>query len=140
MTMLSHFWLGRNRLVTVLFAMSLEQLNAIACSSARSVLDSVFESTGFRTSVEVSCEYLGEVNLITGLISRKRRKKDTVPRRAQLAFLFRAKFGESVAFFYVQGRRDNVLDRGVSFLKTSLAALSATCLTSILNLCCESLY
>ncbi len=130
MTVLSHFWLGRYRLVTVLLAMALEQLNAIACSSARSVLDSVFETTGFRTSAEVSCEYLGEVNLITALISRKRRKRDTVPQRAQLAFLFQVKFGESVAFLYVQGRCDNVLGRGVSFPKTSLAALSATCLTS----------
>ena len=104
MTMLSHFWLGRNCHVTVLFAMALEQLNAIACSSALGLLDSVFEITGFRTSAHVSCEYLGEVNLITGLISRKQRKRDTAPRRAQLAFLFRAKFGESVAFFYEIGR------------------------------------
>ncbi len=114
MTVLSHFWLGRYRLVTVLLAMALEQLNAIACSSARSVLDSVFETTGFRTSAEVSCEYLGEVNLITALIIRKQRKRDTVPQRAQLAFLFQVKFGESVAFLYVQGRCDNVLGRGVS--------------------------
>ena len=116
--------------MTVLDAMTLEQLNTVAASSAQHLLDSVFETTGFHTSAQVSCEYLGEVHAITRFITRKQRKRDTVPRKAQLAFLFQAKLGESFAHFFVQGRRDHVLDRGVPFPRASLAALSATCLVS----------
>ncbi len=113
-----------------LLAMTFEQLNAAASNSVQNLLDSVFEVTGFRTSAQVSCEYIGEVNALTGFITRKQRKKEMVPWRAQLAFLFKAQLGESVAHLFVQGRRDHVLDRGVPFPRASLAALSATCLVS----------
>ena len=125
--------------MTALFAMTLAQLNTTALNTVRNLLDSVYETTGYRTSAEMPCEYLGELNASTRVIIRKQRKKDTVPRRAQLAFLFKVEFGSSCAFFVAQGRRDNVLDRGVPFPRESLAALSATCLTSKIRAVVEEL-
>ena len=59
--------------------MTLEQLNNTALNTVRNLLDSVYETTGYRTSAEVSCEYLGELNASTRVITRKQQKKGTVP-------------------------------------------------------------
>ena len=93
------------------------------------MLDSARESTGFRARARVSCEYLGEWDRRTGVITRKQRKQ-TVPRRAQVAFLFKAELWGSSSFFVAHTRQDHAIARGAPFPKSWVTALSASCLPS----------